>query len=161
MKKIVLFLAIGLFAFSSMGQSAAKVHTAKWVNQGEFVSFDLTLKDTIKSADTVSYVFPVLHTNAINFIVDFRMKLVANDTTVAMTALESMDGITYYPINFGAVGTTSAYGKTVAKGNTSVEYNGASDAAWFEGRYLKLMFIAKTKSGFKKIFSGYVKFNIR
>ena len=49
MKKIVLFLAIGLFAFSSMGQIAAKVHTAKWVNQGEFVSFDLTLKDTIKS----------------------------------------------------------------------------------------------------------------
>jgi hypothetical protein len=161
MKKLFILFSLALFTFSLNAQVAAKVHTEKAINQGEFVSFDLSLKDTLKSADTISYVFPVIHTNSVNFIVDLREKLVANDTTVAMTALESVDGITYYPILYGAVGTTSAYGKTLAKSITGIEYNGASDMAWIETRYLKLMFIAKAKSGFKKILSGYVKFNIR
>jgi hypothetical protein len=161
MKKLFCLLMFALLTFTLQAQVAAKVHTSKVVNQGEFVSFGMALHDTLKSADTVSYVFPVTHINSVGFIIDQRMKLVANDTTIAMTTWESIDGITYYAINYGAVGTSSAYGKTLAKGIVSVEYNGDSDYAWFSGRYLKLMYIAKTKSGFKKILSGYVKFNIR
>lgn len=163
MKK--LFSLIFMVAFIStftFGQVASKVHTSSTVNQGEFISFNSDLADTLTSNDTISYVFPVRHANSVNLIVGMRNKLVANDTSIAVTFYSSFDGVTYVPINYGAVGTSSAYTKTIAKSAASyVEWNGASDAAWFEGRYLKIMYISKTKSGFKKILYGSVKFNVR
>ena len=163
MKKLFsLFMLICFASAMTFGQVASKVHTSNVVTQGEFISFNLAKTDTLKSNDTLSYVFPVRHTNSVNIIVDMRNKLVANDTSIAVTFYSSMDGITYVPVNYGAVGTSTAYSKAIAKSAaTYVEWNGASDAAWFEGRYIKVMFISKTKTGFKKILYGTVKINIR
>jgi hypothetical protein len=160
MKKIILILAIALISTLSYSQRASKIHTASVVNQGEYVQFDATLTDTLKSNDTVTYVFPVTHVNGIYPIIDLREKLKSTgDTTIAMTVYESMDGITYYAVNAGS--SPSAYTKTLAKSVTGIEYNGASDVVWFESRYLKLMFVSPARTGFKKILSGYIKFTIK
>ena len=158
MKKFSLLLVSLLVSLISFSQSASKVKSYN-LKQGEYVQFNSAKTDTLKSGDSIAYVFRISRSNSITPIIDLRPLVIANDTTIALTVLESIDGITYYAVNAGT--SPSAYTKTVAKGSTAIEYNGASDVVWYEGRYLKLLFIAKTKSGFKKVLSGYVGANIK
>lgn len=161
MKRFILSLfLLAALVFDINAQRAAQVKTY-YVDAGKYIAFNSNKADTLKTNDTISYVFVCQHQQSVNPIIDLRPLLVAADTTIALSVFESMDGVTYYNCNYGAVGTSTQYTKTVAKGSTNIEYNGASDAIWFEARYLKLMFISKPKSGFKKILSGYVKMNIR
>jgi hypothetical protein len=94
--------------------------------------------------------------------IDLRGKVIANDTTITMTMLQSMDGITYYAVDSGSImHSKTAFSTTLAKAATTKYISGEENNVYFDGKYLKLMFIAKTKTGFKKILSGYAKFNVR
>lgn len=159
MKRILFILSICLVAFASQAQLASKIRTLKVVNQGEYVSFNTKYTDTLKSNDTLAYVINITHVNDINFVLDQRSKVVANDTTVTIKFFESIDGVNYYATQAGA--SPSAYTKTFAKGASNTLYDSNYDVCWFNSRYLKIMFISSTKSGFKKCMYGYLKTSIK
>lgn len=140
-------------------QIASKVHTSRQLNQGDYVTFNTSYADTLKSGDTLSYVFPVTHINCLWPYMTQKFRLVANDATVTVKFYQSMDGITYYQVLAG--GTPSAYTKTVATtSGSSVQYSFIQDTAQFESRYLKVMYFAAVNSGFKTIPYGTVKLNL-
>jgi hypothetical protein len=141
-----------------IAQLPSKIHTVK-VSAGTYVALPLASADTLISGDTIAYVFQIEHSTNVDLSFDVRNKIVANDTSVAVTFWESLDGITYYAVLAGS--TPSAYTKTIAKGAGNTSWVCASDYCWFGMRYLKVMFIAKPKTGFKKIFYGYLKTNLR
>ncbi len=157
MKKIILISMLFLITVFSQAQQAKKIHSYN-SSAGNFIAFDSKLTDTLKSADTVSYVFYVNHNNRVAPIMDLREKLIAGDTTVTLNVLESFDGITYYSVYAGTLGSTSAYTKTLAKSVTAIQYDGLNDQVWFGTVYIKYMFISPVKSTFKKILSGYIGF---
>ena len=152
---ILLILSAGLFA-----QQSKKVHTLPTTSAGNYVQFDSRLSDTLKSADTISYVFPINHVSGVAPIIDLREKLVSTgkDTTVVLKVFESFDGITYSDVYAGTLGSTMAYTKTLAKAISQIQYDGIVDQVWFGTVYLKLMFVSPVRTGFKKILSGYVGF---
>ena len=155
MKNFILSVLFIAFAFTVNAQLASKVRTLKVINQGEFVSYNSTLKDTLKSNDTLAYVLPITHIANVSFELELRSKIVANDTTVTVKFFESIDGVNYYSTVAGS--SPSAYTKTFAKGASDVIYVSASDICWFKGRYLKIMFIGATKTGLKKCLYGNIK----
>ena len=166
MKKIILISMLFLITVFSQAQQAKKIHSYN-SSAGNFIAFDSKLTDTLKSADTVSYVFYVNHNSRIAPIMDLREKLISGDTTVILTVLESFDGITYSTVYAGTLGSTSAYTKTLAKSITQIQYDGIVDQAWFGTIYIKYMFVSPVTTanplitrggGFKKILSGYIGF---
>lgn len=163
MRKSFLLLIILVGALSLSAQVSSKVRNVGKFEQGQNITFDASLTDTLKSNDTLSYVFNISHANEVDLILDQRNKLVAAvaaDTTVTLSFLESSDGITYTQVLAGS--SPAAYTKAILKSAAgNVTYTCVSDICWFSGKYLKLMYISKTKSGFKKIFSGNLRTNIR
>ena len=158
MKKFLILSLIMFAGLFASAQQASKIHTYS-CDEGKFVNFNVNSRDTLKSNDTITFVFNVAHQHEVNAIIDLYSAVNTSDTSVAITFYESMDGTNYVVMNYGA--SPGAYTKTLAKGTTHIEYNGASDIAWFESRYFKIMCISKTKSGCRKVLKGAIKFNIR
>jgi hypothetical protein len=159
MKKFLILSVMCLFCIASQAQLAAKIHTSAKVNEGSYISFNPNKADTLKSGDTISYVFPVTHINRVVPVIDLRSKLVASDTIIDVKYWGSMDGITYYQVYAGS--SPAVWVTTIAKGAAAgSESNGYTSIAYFGLRYFKIMFIARANSGFKKIPYGYVKFDV-
>lgn len=158
MKKLILFSAMMFVFVLSQAQLAAKVHTSAKVNQGSYVSFNMSLTDTVKSTDTLSYVFPITHTNRVTPIMNIKGKIVAADTIVDIKYWGSMDGITYYQVYAGS--SPAVWVDVLGVGSLGYEFNGYSDICYFGMRYFKIMFICREKTGSKKIPYGYVKFDM-
>jgi hypothetical protein len=160
MRKLFLLLIILVGDLSLSAQVSSKVRNVGKFEQGQNITFDASLTDTLKSNDTVSYVFQISHANEVDLIIDQRNKLVAADTAITLNFMESSDGITYTPVLAGS--SPSAYTKSILKSApANVTYICDSDICWFSEKYLKLMYISKTKAGFKKILSGNLRTNIR
>ena len=160
MKNLILIIFIFVASLSLNAQVASKVRDEGLINQGQNTIYDARLTDTLKSNDTLSYVFQISHANEVDLILDQRNKLVAADTAITLNFMESSDGITYTPVLAGS--SPSAYTKSILKSAAgNVTYICDSDICWFSEKYLKLMYISKTKAGFKKILSGNLRTNIR
>jgi len=160
MKKIIVLLSFLAFVFVGYSQVSSKIETHTNITQGSVCKFNSDKLDTLKSADTLSYVFQVLHANSVNPYITQKFDMKAADTTVTLTFYQSADGINWHVLNAGT--SPSAYTKSVtATSGNNVNYVGASDIVWFEAPYLKIMYVAKAKTGFKSIPYGSVKFNIK
>lgn len=160
MKKLLFLFSILAALLAANAQQAKKIHNLPITSQGQFLSFNANLHDTLGSNDTLTYIVPVTHTNLITplHVVNFKTVDTIGDTTVTIKFYESMDNITYFAVK----ADTSDYTKTVSSpGTSNNEYNGNFDAEFFDSRYYKIMFFSKTKTGFKTIPYGYIKFNIK
>lgn len=161
MKKLVFllsFLVVGMIAIAQ----TTTTRTLGLVDQGNAKTYNSTLADTLKSQNTLNFVFKVNHVNDVNIAIAQTQTVVANDTTVAMTLYESMDGIKWFKIQYSNSGTqTDLPTYTLAKGTANVSYFPEMKEATLRMRYLKIAYVALNKTGFKKLISGEVKFNIK
>ncbi len=143
---------------------AAKVKTCTLINANSslptFATFNKLLTDTLKSADTLFYKVPVIHTGIGWFYVTLKSKLVASDTTSTVSFWQSYDGSTWFAVNaISSTYTASAYTATVAKSTTAnTEFSFWQNNVRFDSQYLGIRFIAKTKSSFKTLYSGTIRY---
>jgi hypothetical protein len=105
--------------------------------------------------------------------IDLRWKLVAADTAVTVTLLQSSDIIStpataktavWQNVVGGAAGTSSAFSKAITHttpvtGNVDIIFD--RDQVWYSSTNLAIRIISKTKSGFKSIPYGVVRFQIK
>jgi hypothetical protein len=166
---ISILLLIAVAVSAQLPTVSTKIKNVGASKQGEYISFNKNLTDTLKSGDTLFYKFEITHTNEINPYVVQNWKLIAADTTVTVTFWQSMDGITTASRSWIQIYntttlpvTTSAYAKSVtATSANTVNYDFGQDMAFLSSRYLGIRYIAKTKTGFKSIPYGTVKNNIK
>ena len=170
MKKIFIIsilacLGIALFSQAPIA-SKWRVQSGGWYNQnlplGTEKSFNnnTPAADTLKSGDTLFYVFPFsnagLAKEYVTISVYQKFKLVAADSAITETFWHSQDGIKWDTLKAGA--SPVAYTKAIAK--TSSYYaiwNGFIDInKYYTGNYFAIRYGAAVKSGFKTIPSGVV-----
>ena len=157
MKKLLVLFSLICFVFFSQAQVVRTL--APMVEQSFKQSFNFTKLDTIASGQTLSYVVNLRHNSDVYPIIDQRMTVVSADTTVILTLWESMDNITYHRVKYNNSGSEGDYAaKTLAKGSTAVSYITTIGGANFCMPYLKLVYTAPTKTGFKKVLFGYIQF---
>ena len=154
MKKFIFLLAfIGLFV-SSQAQVASKVHSLGTIAAGNEIKFNIAKLDTLKSNDTLSYTVRITKFNEVNLSQQISFKLVAADTAVTIKYYQSYDGIVWVTMKDSS---ESAYTNAIAKTSAlTVDYHGINDQCIFDAKYLKVMFVGKTKAGFKTIPYGYI-----
>jgi heme-degrading monooxygenase HmoA len=160
MKRIfILLLAVICVTVSAQTPVAAKIKTLSVAKPGQIVSFNAAKADTLKSADTLFYKILINHEGNVTAYISQLTKLVANDTTATVTYWQSVDGSTnWQAVKKGAA--QAAYSATIAKSTTTgVDVSFLRDTAYFESQYLGVRYIGKTKSGFKTILYGSIRFN--
>ena len=161
MKKILLFIGLCAFAMIVSAQAptiSTKIKTSKPVQVGYEQTFNVSLKDTLKSGDTLFYIFPISTNGAKKYYVipslsqDF--KLVSADAAVTATFYESFNGTKWDTIKQKYAKTT--YSKTISLTTGYHKYyNGMVDSViYFDMDYYAVRYIAATNSSFKTIPSG-------
>lgn len=170
MKKILFFSLLALICafLSAQAPIASKIKTYTNVAQGVWQAFNTTSSgshlDTLKSGDTLMYVFQVTHYNTATGKVNVDKKkcypylyqkfgIAAADTAVDIAFYTSIDGTNWVALTAGS--SPSAWTTTRAKAATWAEINGWSGAAWFVGDYFAERLICKTKTGCKLVPYGY------
>lgn len=172
MKRLITILAIiGLCAFSLSAQLpiAKKIKTLGTIAEKPsgtaptILKFNTLYTDTLKSGDTLFYKVPIVHSTLGYPSVVFSNKLVTagKDTVSTLTFWQSYDGSKWVQCNtVSNAYSLSAYSATVPKSTTTInEYSFWSNNIKFEGQYLGIRFIAKTRSLFKTIPYGSIRFN--
>ena len=170
MKKIFNILVFSLIAFTISAQApiASKCRTQtggfyqSYIPIGTEKPFNLTFADTLKSGDTLFYVFPFSNGGSsrdFTVISDFqKFKLVSADSAVTITFWKSQDGVKWDTLKAGAT-TPTAYTKSVAKTGTTtyIDYNGLVDNSfYYDGNYFAIRYRASIKTNFKTIPYGVV-----
>jgi hypothetical protein len=174
MKNIFLIATLICFAFSTFAQLptvSSKIKTGYSVKQGNFITLNPTLSDTLASGDTLFYVVSIEHTNMVYpFIVEQWKKTSTADTIVIATYWQSINGFTtaaqatsnsniatsWKQLNYGT--SPGAYSRTVTVTSASTnEIDFWQNIIWFQGRYLGIRYIARAKSGFKYIPQNIIK----
>jgi len=155
MKKLIVLLSI-MFVFVAAQAQTTRTLTA--IKGGLTQSFNLTYADTIESGETLNFILTVNHTEQTAVSIQQFAKVVAADTTIVLTIYESMDGTNWTRFQYNNSGAQADYAAlTVAKGAVNISYTPDVAGCYLRGRYIKLAYVASTKSGFKKIVSGYIK----
>jgi hypothetical protein len=170
MKKILNILIFSLVALSISAQApiASKWRTQSggfyqsYIPVGTEKPFNLTFADTLKSGDTLFYVFPFSNGGAprdfsVNSIFQ-KFKLITADSAVTITFWKSQDGVKWDTLKAGATSPT-AYSKSIAKTGTTtyINYNGLVDnSLYYDGNYFAIRYRAAVKTSFKTIPYGVV-----
>lgn len=161
MKKIFIILLTFAICLNISAQLpvASKVKNLGSTIPGKIVPFNLSYTDTLKSADTLFYKVLVNHDVNVYPYISQLTRLVANDTTATLTLWQSVDGVhNWQQLTTGT--SPSAYSATIAKSTTTgTEIDFWRSIGWFNSQWFGIRFIAKTKSGFKTIYYGSVRFN--
>lgn len=95
MKRIILILVLGMFAFASFGQTAA---ADKYVTSAKHFSGWGTAADTTSNAATVDYVVRVKTADLMKLHVGFASDSVSGTPAFTATLGGSMDGVNYTSI---------------------------------------------------------------
>jgi hypothetical protein len=160
MKNFILSIICLFAAFAIQAQTTKTLAPMTSGAYQGFNSVTTAFVDTIKSGETYNYVVQVKHAEQVALAIQQIGKVVAADTTVILTIYESMDGVNWTVLqynNSGSQGNLAAL--TLAKGALNQAITPDVSGCYLRGRFLKLTYVAPTKTGFKKILYGYIKIN--
>jgi hypothetical protein len=155
---VLSFMAVLLFT------NGRHIMPVKSVKQGGYKSFGNTVNDTVGSNDTLEYFFLIDHTFDINpYLTVYIDSIGTADTSVIVKLFQSVignqaqDAGDFISVKKGA--SLTDYADTLSL-NTYYDISFKRDTAFFEGKYLKVMFIGLTKTGLKGDVRGSLKINV-
>jgi hypothetical protein len=172
MKRLITILMMFdmiLFSVSAQLPIAKKIKTLGAIAEKPsgvmptILKFNTAYSDTLKSGDTLFYKVPIIHSTLGYPVVVFSPKLIqaGKDTISTLTFWQSYDGVKWVQCNaVSNAYSPSAYSATVPKSTTTInEYSFWTNNIKFEGQYLGIRFIAKTRSLFKTCYYGSIRYN--
>ncbi len=143
-----------ILSANTYSQSASKVKGFGYstgIKEGEVAYANPRKQDTLKSGDTLAYVAKLLTSTIAYPYVSQNWSLISSDTTVTLTVYQSNDGVKWHIVQAGASPTNYTKSITNTATTGTAQYHFLTDQAYLGGVYIKFMYIAKTKTGFKSI----------
>ena len=156
MKKIVSLLLIATSLFiTEAAHSQTRTVTVGNIKQGTFVDFggiNLTPIDSLQVSDSIAYLIPITHENALYpYHIWYWQKSGSGTATVTVNFFQGNDPTNLFPVKAGVA--QNNYTKTYTlSSSTWSEIDFRRDTANFSGRYLKVQFITSSTPSVK----GYV-----
>lgn len=130
-------------------------------NSGGYLKFGGTAADTLIMNDTLTFPFYIEHTSILKpYFHILYTKVSSGNPTVKIAFSESLDGVTYFPVNH--LGGSVQYAKVVSPtATTNYNINFERDTAAISGRWVRVSFITTNtpSTGVKAKISGQIKFN--
>ena len=143
MKKLILFLFLAFATLSTFAQGRS--YTLAPTNQGVGVSthsgWGVNTGDSIGVTDTLTYILPITHANALAIAGQFNWtKVGAGTATVTAKYFQSEDNSNYTALLKGVANSTYTNTYTFSATGSQI-FDFAKDTVFFSSRYLKIQYI--------------------
>jgi hypothetical protein len=163
-KKFVFFGIIAVFLTCVFGIAVTKYYS---LSVTDFNSSDVSYKalggltsDTINASDTIIQITQIQHADDINVYGQiYYDKIGAGKPTLTIYALQSNDGVNYKAIYRGINRAVWSNAYSTIASDTSMFFSFKVDTAYFEGRFLKLLYKTGAGAGTNARITTFLKVN--